>query len=312
MSMHEYRNCDILHAIPIPNLAKQNEDFFAKKTEFTETQARQIDLTGLPILINHDERLGQVGKVIAYAVRDGTEDLAARAEILIALTSADECRTPTDRYRLDFQRNSLLNGAHRDVSLTHEYRVTGAHAAAAVRNSSNNNDDTGCIIRKTAIEVSTCSEGRREGSQILAYLPCESTLRTATERSLRSFCTANGYTNPPESASPNRDATEWQRHIDQVIDQVQQRRTTLFAKEVRGYYRASASGATATLTEEIMATPWQFVSGDGDDTALLNFAKIFNDLLPVSETPAPTALAPAQQAATPLPPETLPSAPPEQ
>jgi hypothetical protein len=303
MSMHEYRNCDILHAIPIPNLAKQNNDFFAKKTEFTETQARRLDLTGLPVHINHDEKLGQVGKVIAYAVRDGAEEVAARAEILIALTSAGDCRTPADRDRLDFQRNALLLGAHRDVSLTHEYRVIGAHSAAARATDS----DADCVIRKTAIEVSTCSEGRRDGSQIIAYLPSESTLRTATERCVRSFCAANGYATPPDSASPHHDAAEWQRHIDQVVNQVQQRRNELFAKEVRGYYRASASG-TGGVTETM--SPWQFVegaAGEIDDAVLLNFAKIFDDLLPKPAAEPTVAVAQAPRSQSPAPAQVSPS-----
>lgn len=241
-----WQHQDLLHAVVLPDLPARNDDLFAKKTEYTESQARQIDLAGLPILINHDEYVGRVGETVAYAVRDGSDGSPARAEVLFVLDS-ERGVDPAHLNRLDFQRNALMNGAHRDISLGHTYDVL--RAPAGVHRASAEAPDS--VIRKAALEISTCSVGKRSGSHILAYFPCAETLRAATERAVRSFCNQHNYVPPPVGIN----GAEWTHHVESVVDQVSRRRDQLLAREVIGYHRASATGCTIEVH-----VPWHFAN----------------------------------------------------
>ena len=278
MSRQRWSGYDIVHAVVLPDLPDKNTDLFAKKTEYTKEQAKQIDLTGIPILVEHKEQLGRVGETIAYAVRDGSSNFGARAEVLFVIDGDRDACDSAHRMRLDFQRNALMNGAHRDVSLGHAYQTIPL-PSGMYKASSDGEPAPDCLIRKSALEISTCAAGKRDGSHILAYLPCAETLRNATERAVRMFCAQHNYVPPP----PVSNGADWSRHVEDVIAQVDRRREQLLSREVVGYHRAS-SGASETIEVRM---PWHFVKASA------------SAVLSTESTVAPTAaLATTAPAAT--------------
>lgn len=290
MSVDLWPDQDLVHAVVLPDLQPRIDDFYEKKTEFTESQARQMDLSGLPILINHDEGLGRMGETIAYAVRDRSAESNARAEVLFALTDPETVHDGKLQHRLKFQQNALMNGAHRDVSLAHAYEVelvpeSGAFAAAAGAGAGD--AMTGqCVIRKNPFEISTCDEGKRKGSRVLAYLPSTKTLRRATEGAVRDFCRNHGFQEPP--AGIGAASGEWRSHIERLSNEVAARRRALFVRDAGGVHRAS-SGAASTV-------PWHFVNPDNVGAfSQYDVARIFEALLPTAVAAAPAQVQPAKQ-----------------
>lgn len=297
MNVDIWPDQDLVHAVVLPDLQDKHDDFFEKKTEFTEAQARQMDLAGLPILINHDEGLGCVGEAIAYAVRDKSVESKARAEVLFALTDPSTIDDERLRYRLHFQQNALMNGAHRDVSLAHSYDValmpeTSGFVAAAT--GADNQTAGQCVIRKNPFEISTCDEGKRTGSHVLAYLPSAKTLRSATEGAVRDFCAKHYFPEPPAGVTVK--SPEWRAHIEYLVGEIAQRRRLLFKRDTTGVHRAS-SGTVDQL-------PWHFVNPD--NVGMFNageLARMFDLLLPPPPPPATAAQPPAA-----APPVDLPAA----
>lgn len=284
MNVDLWPDQDLVHAVLLPDLQEKHEDFYDKKTEFTEQQARQMDLAGLPILINHDEGLGQMGEAIAYAVRDKSAESKARAEVLFAL---DDPATTTDerhRFRLQFQQNALMNGAHRDVSLAHTYDVElvqGTVAAAASATSTGE-----CVIKKSPFEISTCDEGKRTGSHVLAYLPSAKTLRRASEGAVRDFCRNHSFVAPPDGIGPQ--SAEWRPHIERLVDEIGTRRRQLFKRDVGGVHRASS--------DALNSIPWQFVNPDNVGAfSHLDLARMFALLLPQAPAQTPDSAAQPMQ-----------------
>lgn len=288
MSMDPCPDQDLVHAVLLPDLQQKYDDLYEKKTEFTEQQARSMDLAGLPILINHDEGLGQVGQTIAYAVRDRSEKSNARAEVLFALTDPSTVDSAPLRTRLRFQQNALMNGAHRDVSLAHSYDVALAagsvSAAAATDTIGGTANESQCIIRKNPFEISTCDEGKRTGSHVLAYLPAAKTLHAATEGAVRDFCRIHGFIEPPAGISAQ--STEWRQHIERLASEIAEKRRLLFRPDVAGVHRASSSASNPV--------PWHFLNPD--NVGLLDqreIARFFETLVPhIGEAPPLAALDP--------------------
>lgn len=253
---------DLVHAIVLPNLETDIADFDTKKIEFTEAQARNLNLRDLPILMNHDDALGTVGHTIAYTVRDANVNENARAEVVFALTDEDKVYGNV-RDKLQYQRNALMNGAHRDVSLGHFYSVdyignVGMHAASIdAARTDDPYGDPGCVINKNAVEISTCSQGKRKGSNILEYVPSPKSLKKATATIIRRFCDRYKYTPPPPDATDA--SAEWPRYIDTLAEEVSARRRALLNKQVSGTYRASANTPADELLSQM---PWIFVAAD--------------------------------------------------
>jgi hypothetical protein len=267
MSLHDrWQDQDLVHAVVLPSLESEINDFEKKKIEFTETQARRMDLTDLPILINHDEEMGEVGHTIAYAVHDASPLHQARAEVVFAIKDENMVRGSL-RDKIGYQRNALMNGAHRDVSLGHVYNVesvgnSGMHAASLTAPQTTDPfGDPGCVINKNAVEISTCYKGKRNGSNILEYVPCDNSLRRSTHVIIRKFCERYKYTAPPDDlkcSSPG-----WSQYIDRLSLEVQQRRRSLLDRRVSGTYRASEDTPNTPADELMRSMPWVFVAAAG-------------------------------------------------
>lgn len=257
-------NQDIVHAVVLPDLEEEINDFETKKIEFTEQQARRLDLSNLPILVNHDEEMGEVGHTVAYCVRDATPTQGARAEVVFALTNEDTARGGVQE-KLQFQRNALMNGAHRDVSLGHVFDVdyvgnTGTHAASVGAPRTNDPyGDPGCVINKNAVEISTCSKGKRKGSHILEYVPCRKSLERAMDATVvRRFCARYKYTEPPPDATVA--SPVWSNYINHLAGEVEHRRKALLNKQLlSGTYQASANSPGDELLAQM---PWIFVAAE--------------------------------------------------
>jgi hypothetical protein len=283
MNVDPWSDRDLVHAVVLPDLQPRLDDFYEKKTEFTEAQARQMDLSGLPILINHDKTLGRMGDTVAYAVRDKSADSNARAEVLLALTDPDTVEDGSLQHRLRFQQNALMNGAHRDVSLAHAYDVqlvSGTVTAAAGSTAAAAMAGGQCVVRKEPFEISTCDEGKRKGSRVLAYLPSDKTLQRATEGAVRDFCRTQGFVQPPQGIDVS--SAEWRAQIKRLSSEVGARRRALFVRNSSGVHCAS-SGAASSL-------PWHFVNPDGVGVfTQQDVARIFDALMPPPTQPPAAA-----------------------
>lgn len=285
MNVDPWIDRDLVHAVVLPDLQPRLDDFYEKKTEFTEAQARQMDLSGLPILINHNDTLGHMGDTVAYAVRDKTAESNARAEVLLALTDPDTLENSGLQHRLRFQQNALMNGAHRDVSLAHSYDVqlvSGTMTAAAGGGMTGGQ----CVIRKEPFEISTCDEGKRKGSRVLAYLPSGKTLARASEGAVRDFCRNHNFVQPPLGLDVT--SAEWRAHIARLTKEVGARRRALFVRNSSGVHCASSDAASSV--------PWHFVSANGAGAfASSDVERIFNALMPaLAAEPVPTQPLPQQ------------------
>ena len=274
---------DLVHAVLLPNLQSSYSDFYEKKTEFTEQQARRLNPVGLPTLINHDEILGETGEVVAYVVRDGalpTE--AAQAEVLFTLTNPDRAPSAATRSRILFQQQALMNQAHSHVSLSHEWDIslvksdaTGTVTAASAADTLDGGGAPSqtCVIRKRPLEISTCDQGKRAGSRILEYLPAPQTLRSAPPSAIRDFCRIYGFAAPPRDLGTHDDRA-WYTFIDTLSNQVSQRRAALFN-------RNRSSGAHRASSTVVNAKPWQFVEPEeGTVTQSQRLAQLIAAMLP--------------------------------
>jgi hypothetical protein len=287
MNVDPWSDRDLVHAVVLPDLQLRLDDFYEKKTEFTEAQARQMDLSGLPMLINHDKKLGCMGDTVAYAVRDKSADSNARAEVLLALTDPDTVDDESLQHRIRFQQNAFMNGAHRDVSLAHSYDVqlvSGTMTAAA--GSAGAMAGGQCVVRKEPFEISSCDEGKRKGSRVLAFLPSDKTLQRATEGAVRDFCRTQGFVQPPQGIDVS--SAEWRAQIKRLSGEIGARRRALFVRNSSGVHCAS-SGAASSL-------PWHFVNPDGVGVfTQQDVARIFDALMPPPTQPQPQAPPAAEQ-----------------
>lgn len=130
--------------------------------EFTVSEAERLRLTGLPVMLNHndgtrndktgDERpLICVGRVEGMAVR------GVDARVLLALT-------PDASGEATYASNAVAKGRYMGISLGH-----GATYEASASTGHN-------TLIKTPIEVSVCEKGRRMGSNIEHFMPSRSTI----------------------------------------------------------------------------------------------------------------------------------------
>jgi hypothetical protein len=251
---------DLLYAVVLPNLVERIDDPELKKQEYTVEQARRVDFASLPLQYNHNDDLPPVGRTVGYRVNDRT-GAAPRAEVLFKLNREHEQPGARDQLSelTSLQRNLLMTGAHRGVSLGHYYTTEyiddcGHHHASA-------SGVPGRVIKKEAYEISTCAKGRREGSDIYEYLPCKRSLLRSTDAAVRSFAELYGYTVP--SANLHKQHTEWPRYIDQLHGEVAKRRIAVIENNgygqmlrARGFHAASADRQSL---DALSSAPWMFV-----------------------------------------------------
>lgn len=253
---------DLLYAVVLPDLAERIDDPQLKKQEYTLDQARRVDFASLPLRFNHNDDLPPVGRTIAYRVNEQTGG-APRAEVLFKLNREHEQAGARDKLSelSSLQRNLLMKGAHRSVSLGHYYTTQyvsdcGDHQASA-------SGVPGRVIKKEAYEISTCAQGLRKGSDIYEYMPCKRSLLRSTDDAVRSFAALYNYTQP--SSELHGEHAHWSRYIDQLYDEVAERRRTVIKNkgysailQARGFHAASAD--QPGQLDSLSSAPWMFVS----------------------------------------------------
>jgi len=253
---------DAVYAIVIPELEKEHKELEKKQTEFTEAQARAVDFSRLPIMCNHSDR--QIGEAVAARVRD-MPGRKPRVEAVFQLSPERDTpdASPESQQRA-LQRNLLMGGAHRDVSLGHAFwmHYCGNVMKATLPEQQASFGAPGFNITKRANEISTCHRGRRKGSHILEYLPCARSLRRSSIEHLEQFAKIYRYPAPPRALQ--RNTPEWRQYVDVLARQVRQRRKKVMSangyRELLGAHGTYAASADADeLRELIASSPWHAV-----------------------------------------------------
>lgn len=266
---------DLVHGIVLPELADVIVCAQERKREFSIDQARQLDFTSLPVRMNHNDDLGNVGTTVAYRVIEASGDhrasanapaRRARAETLHKLNR--EADHPDNSHAANMavlQRNLLMMGDHRGLSLAHKYEQEwladcGKYVASA-------SGRAGRIIFKTPYEISTCSRGKRPGSEILEYLPCKRSLRLSSADAVRAFARQYKYTEPARELSKSH--ATWPAYLDSLWSEVRERRHAIMSEDgyaaslrQRGIVAASAANQAALESAGAQHVPWRTKAPD--------------------------------------------------
>lgn len=271
-------NSDLVYAVLLPKLADNYDEVDEKKKEYTIEQAQMVDFTDLPARMNHAGEKYDVGRTIAYRVREPSPPAEhTRAEVILKLyEEADQgCSDHRSRVICE-ERNLLMEGAHVDVSLQHVYDTKylgncGTYSASksALGNVTSTDaklrttdpyGDPGRLLIKVGTEISLCDKGKRPGSKIIEYLPCRRSLRRSKEAAIRSFVKRYKYTPPGDDISQS-DAG-WPSYIDTLARDVAERRQRVLSENgyadviaSHGTYSASDSNRRALLKK----IPWVFL-----------------------------------------------------
>jgi len=254
---------DLVHGIVLPNLPEVVPDNETKKREFTAAQARALDLAALPVRMNHNDELGDVGMTIAYRVLEAARGSGARprAETLHKLNREPDA--PADDHMSDMaamQRNLLMIGEHRGLSLGHRYHTE--YVADCGRYAASASGRPGRIIHKTPYEISTCTRGKRDGSEILEYLPCPRSLHRSTDTAVRAFAHTYRYTEPPREL--HKQHANWPDYLGALWSEVRERRRRIVSEDgyaaalsQRGIVAASADNQAALDRAAQQPAPWR-------------------------------------------------------
>lgn len=274
---------DVVYGIVLPNLKDEYHHPTQKKEEYTLAQAKQVDFTALPMLMNHNNDLHQVGITVAYRVRDGepAKGETPRAEAVFMLNREPDQPVKDDLSRMmSVQRNLLMEGLHRGLSLGHDYHTEyvgncGTYAASIGMADVNKRTDDpygdpGRVIHKEHKEISVCDRGLREGSEILEYLPCRRSLERSDDDAIRSFTKVYNYTPPPPYL--HKQAPGWSKYLDTLEAEVRQRRRSVLTTNgygellrAKGTHAASADRVQKRLLKDV---PWVLLPYVSETTSL--------------------------------------------
>ncbi len=273
-------NNDLVYAVVLPKLDDNYDDVDEKKKEYTIKQAKMVDFTDLPARMNHGGAKFDVGKTVAYRVREpATPDEKTRAEVILKLhEEAEQAGSDHRSQVICEERNLLMEGAHVDVSLEHVYDTKylgncGTYSASATTKHGNvtgtSSDvqttdpygDPGRLLIKVGTEISFCDKGKRPGSKIIEYLPCRRSLRRSKEGAIRSF--VKRYKYPAPDAGVNESHPGWSAYIDTLSRDVAERRQRVLSENgyadviaSHGTYSASDNGTRRALLKKV---PWVFL-----------------------------------------------------
>lgn len=240
-------NHDVLYGVVLPNLRKEHNTLFSRKAEYTDDEARTIDMAGLVLECNHNDDIFPVGATIAYRVQDNPNGGPSSAEGVFKLNREADEAGATDQLSLvtQMQRNHLMSGYHRGFSLGHtaeKYHVD-CDADGKVLASADPTKPAVTYV-KYHREISTCNKGRRPGSVIKEYFPCARSLRRSMEDAIQSFTEIYNYERPPKNAF--RGTREWDQYLARLLDAIRQRRRRVLAENnftpilhARGFCAAS-------------------------------------------------------------------------
>lgn len=274
---------DVVYGVVLPNLQEQYEHATQKKEEYTLAQAKQVDFTALPMLMNHNNDMHQVGITVAYRVREPEPDKheAPRAEAVFMLNrEPDQPVKDTLSRMMSYQRNLLMGGVHRGLSLGHDYHTEyvgncGTYAASVGvgdvnKHSDDPYGDPGRVIHKEHKEISVCERGLRDGSEILEYLPCRRSLNRSDSDAVRTFAQVYNYTPPP--AHLHEAAPGWSKYLDTLEGEVRQRRRSVLTTNgygdllrAKGTHSASGDRVQKKLLKDV---PWVLLPYVSETTSI--------------------------------------------
>jgi len=248
-------NHDVIHGIVLPNLRLEHDTLQSRKGEYTDAESRQIDMTGLVMEMNHNDDWLPVGRTIAYTVNPQPNGFNA-AEAVFKLNREPDEHNPDDPLAVvtALQRNLLMTGYHKDLSLGHETAKWNANVDVdGVVKASADPYQPAVTYVKYHKEISTCNRGRRPGSHIKGYYPCARSLRRSDDEAIRSFAKIYGYEPPPRGAY--RGSREYDAYLANLHAEVRQRRSDALRQSnftpilrARGFHAASADATKSTTT----------------------------------------------------------------
>jgi len=222
------RTDDYIVATLLPYMQLAHDDPIDRVREFTVDQAAQLNVIGLPLLVNHSDGtrgtpLLEIGRVEALAVNRSC------ATVLASIASAASGEAAATS-------NLIAAGIYKDVSFSND-------VSTAVRAS-----DSRVVYEKTPLEVSVCEQGRRYGSRILAYCPSRATLERLAEHApadLERLVDTHRY----RDAVVGSPTTDRSRYIDALVAASDARLATAIAEHrltMTTTIRASDSATTVT------------------------------------------------------------------
>jgi hypothetical protein len=210
-------NASYLTAIVLPNVVDQHSSLDSREKEFDmEDVMKRHDFTGLPARLNHNDVWRDVGWVDGYRPGKNTE-------VLIRLEPSDDVESL-------FASNALANGYYRGVSLGHEYTTSVSSSVCG-----------GLDVRKEGVEISLCSQGRRDGSVISQFFPSLGILLTQDRVGLERFASIYRYPEPPaigDEFQHASDVPELRAYVERALYPTVARRRNDLLKSA-GYIAAS-------------------------------------------------------------------------
>ena len=295
---------DLIHGITLPNVPDQHPDLNHHKREYAQPDLEQADFTHAPVRFNHKTHMNTVGVTIAWRSQRQNGD-SVRVETLHKLNAEPRTFIETTEALLQRdQRNLLMEGVHRGLSLCHKFETeylpsNGVYQASLPSGTA---DTGGILVEKTILEISTCKAGRRKGSHIIDYLPCRRSLDRSAEHSVREFASIYNYT----KAAPNLAGDSWRSYIDQLWSEVSDRRRRILSEP--GYVeKLRANGVVAASETDVdtadassIPVPWIFVTETIDNATTAGTKETMSGTTPtpVSTTATPSATTAAAAATT--------------
>jgi len=250
-------NHDILYGVVLPNLRKEHDSMYSRRAEYTDDEARSIDMTGLVLEFNHNDNEPPVGTTIAYRVQDDANGGLSAAEAVFKLNREPD-NPANDRLSqaAASQRNLLMTRYHKGFSLGHTAQKFAVDCDEHGRvNASHKANEPAITYVKFHREISTCETGRRPGSIIKGYFPCARSLRRSTDDAIRSFAANYGYEAPPADSVPGM--RSWDAYLARLLDAVRQRRRQVLRENnftpilhARGFIAASGDASKKTPLDE--------------------------------------------------------------
>lgn len=263
---------DVVHGIVLPKVLDEHPDLTHRQREYAKPDLKTSDFTFAPVHFNHNYKKNHTGVTIAWRVREVYQASAnlldqpgtVRVETLHKMHAepADDNQSAEANFQRS-QREMLMRGIHRGLSLGHSFGTEYLGDAGVIDPSQAGKP--GILVKKNIIEISTCKRGKRDGSEILEYLPCRRSLEQSRESEIREFVNVYHYTAPADDLHSS-DAAQWRSYINHLWSEVDQRRKALvaepgYAQSLRARGVVAASADTDEWLEATASLPWSFLGG---------------------------------------------------
>lgn len=255
----------------VPNLREEHTTDESLCKEYTKDESVECDFRGILSELNHQGVRAIVGGVVGYQAAD---DIETVIELPANVTAPSV-----------LSKNGLMFGLYKDLSLQHGWK---------------RNRDSG-TVSKTAIEVSLCKEGAREGSHITEFYPSRPLLNVQSHKSIEAFANRYKYPAPPtlHDVAPAdlafadvHNSPEMAQYVDNILWPLVYARRQRLLKS-KGYIAASKLHKSSTITT-MASTP--AAAAIPTATPIVSATTPSSTATPVVETPAQT---PAAVPATP-------------